>query len=120
MERAKFPKGAVSAPVSQGARPFRRQCPECGSGVVSLARPGPLEAKIARLSVLDLFRCAGCNASFRRLNMIKAAFFAVLLVSLLTALTYAGIAGLSRGQSSKREPRIKRGQIPPEVPPVLR
>lgn len=113
-------EGLDSARGSAGASKSGRKCPRCGSGTVSSARPGPQEGIIARLTVLDLFRCAHCNASFSRVNAARALFFGLLLASLLAGLTYAGIAVLSSNLSKKPEPRIKRGQLPPVAPPVLR
>jgi len=75
---------------------------------------------LQRLDLKDTWRCANCNASFFRLNVLRTVGIALLIFVCLGGVSYMAlrIAGPSRTENAV--PRLRKGQVPEPPPPVFR
>ncbi len=98
----------------------RGQCPGCGSYSVRSSNPGDDRALLRRFEVRDGYRCLKCNASFRRINLLRLTTVALVLVTVLAGLSYFGIVALGRPTSTTGSPGVMKDKVPRPPPPVFR
>lgn len=95
-------------------------CPVCGSQAVHPSRPEAEPSLIRRLDVKTAYRCARCNAGFKRTNPLRLLAFSLILFGVLAGLSYLAIGVLGGHGRSNTSPRIKKDQIKQPPPPVFR
>jgi len=79
------------------------------------------EPSLARqLDLTDSYRCADCNASFVRPNLLRSIGFGLIFCALLGCLAYAALRLTGGSGRSESSPRLKKEQIPPPPPPAFR
>ncbi|MEO6402989.1 MAG: hypothetical protein ABIP62_13355 [Vicinamibacteria bacterium] len=111
--------GETTAPIRNRAT-TAGACPRCGSSAVRLSTHGPLESYVARLHTKDLYRCLGCNASFRRTNVLKVAVIVTIFIGLLAGATYVGVTKFGHSKPTSFSPKLRNNPLPAASPPVFR
>ena len=114
------PGEPASPPLPDKLPRKRGLCPNCGSNAARALRPGTSGTLLRLFDAKDEYRCHECNASFRRISLVRLVLVALFLFTVLAGLSYIGLATLGRSKASTAPPGIRKDKVPQPSPPVFR